>query len=96
MGYLAEDWNSVTKKEQASANLSFQSFLSKISFILNKYAPLKEVSERKLKFKGKPGIKSGIQRFISVKNKLLSKFIKMKDADLKNEAHFKYKQNNEL
>ena len=27
-----------------------------------------------------------------MKNKLLSKFIKLKDADLKNEAHFKYKQ----
>ena len=27
-----------------------------------------------------------------MKNKLLSKFIKLKVADLKNEAHFKYKQ----
>ena len=27
-----------------------------------------------------------------MKKKLLSKFIKLKDVDLKNEAHFKYKQ----
>ena len=28
---LAEDWNSILNKEQASVNLSFQSFLSKIN-----------------------------------------------------------------
>ena len=50
------------------------------------------MSKHKLKLKNKPWITCGIQKSISVKNKLLSKFIKLKDADLKNEAHFKYKQ----
>ena len=34
--YVAEGRNSVIKKEQASVNLSFQRFLTKISFVLDK------------------------------------------------------------
>ena len=92
LDYSAEDWNSIIKKEKVSINLSFQSFLSKINFILDKYVPLKKVSKHKVKFKSKPWTPSGIQKSISEKNKLLSKFIKLKEADLKNEAYFKYKQ----
>ena len=44
--------------------------------LLNKYAPFKKISRYKLKFKTKPWIKVGIQKPISVKNKLLKKFIK--------------------
>ena len=43
--YLTEQWNSINKKKQASVNFSFQSFLSKINFILDKHAPLKKVSK---------------------------------------------------
>ena len=82
LDYLEEDWNSGTKKEQVSVNLSFQSFLRKLNFILDKYASLKKVSKNKLKFKSKPWITSGIQKSISVKSKLLSKLKKLKDADL--------------
>ena len=35
---------------------------------------------------------SGIEKSISAKSKLIPKFIKMKDADLKDETHVKYKQ----
>ena len=80
LDYLAEDWNSVIKKEEGGVNLSFQSFLSKINFIFDKYVPLKKVSKHKLKFKSKPWIRSGIHKIISVKKKLLYKFIKLKDA----------------
>ena len=73
------------RKKQASLNLSFENFLSKINFNLEKYAPLKKVSKDKVKFKNKVCIASGIQNSVTVKKKL-------KDADLKNEAHFKYKQ----
>ena len=83
---------SIVKKEQPSVNLSFQSFLSKIYVILEKYVPLRKVSKHKLKFISEPWITSGIQKSISVKKKLLFKFIKLKDVDLQNEAHFKYKQ----
>ena len=45
----------------------------------------------KLKFKSKSWITSGIQKPISVKNELLSKFIKLKDTNLKSEHHSKHK-----
>ena len=80
LDYLAEDWNSVIKKEEGGVNLSFQNFHSKINFIFDKYVPLKKVSKHKLKFKSKPWIRSGIHKIISVKKKLLYKFIKLKDA----------------
>ena len=44
-----------------------------------------------MKFKTKPWITPGLQKSISVKNKLLAKFIKLKEPTLKNEAHTKYK-----
>ena len=52
--FSAEEWNSIIKNEQVSINLGFQSFLSKINFILDNYAPFKKVSKHKLKFKTKP------------------------------------------
>ena len=50
------------------------------------------VKKSKLKFKSKPWSTSGIQKSISVKNKLLYGFIKLKDPDLNNKVRFKCKQ----
>ena len=59
---------------------------------LNKYAPFKKISKRKLKFKTKTWITFGIQKSISIKNKLLKKFINKKDLQIKGEfKHEKYK-----
>ena len=41
--------------------------------------PLKN-SEYRLKFKSKPRITPGLQKSISIKNKLLTKYTKMKDT----------------
>ena len=46
----------------------------------------------KLKFKSKPWITLGLQKSISVKNKLLTNFINKKDPVLKKEFHTKYKK----
>ena len=60
--------------------------------LLNKYAPFKKISRYKFIFKTKPWIKVGIQKSISVKNKLLKKFINKKDPHIKAECHEKYKK----
>ena len=44
--------------------------------LLDTYAPLKKINKYKLKFKSKPWITLGLQKSISVKNKLLANFIK--------------------
>ena len=56
------------------------------------YAPFKKISKQKLKFRNKSWITLGLEKYISIKNHLLTKYIKLKDVTLKNEAQVKYKQ----
>ena len=58
----------------------------------NIYAPLKRVNKYKMKFKSKLWITLGLQKSISVKNRLLKKFINKKDPILKEEFHTNYKK----
>ena len=60
--------------------------------LLETYAPLKRVKKYKLKFKSKPWITLGLQKSISVKNKLLTNFINRKDPVLKEECHTNYRK----
>ena len=64
--------------------------------LLDTYAPLKRISKFKLKFKSKPQITLGLQKSISVKNKLLTNFINKKDPILKEEFHTNYKKYRDL
>ena len=85
------DWTDIIKSEKKNIDFSFECFLKKFNLILDKYPPLKKLTKQKLKFKTKPWITPGLQKSVSVKNKLLSKFIKLKEPTLNNEAHAKYK-----
>ena len=60
--------------------------------LLDTYALLKIFGKYKLKFKSKPWITLGLQKSISVKNKLLKNFINKKDPILKEECHTNYKK----
>ena len=60
--------------------------------LLDTYAPLKKINKYKLKFKSKPWITLGLQKSISVKNKVLANFINEKDPMLKEEFHTNYKK----
>ena len=62
-------------------------FLDKINVLSDTYAPLKRVKKYKLKFKSKPWIMLGLQKPISVKNKLLTNFINKKAPIIKEEFH---------
>ena len=86
LDYLAVDWTDI-KSEKKNIDFSFECFLKKFNLILDKYLPLKKLTKQKLKFKTKPWITPGLQKSISVKNKLLTKFIKLKEPILNNEAH---------
>ena len=56
------------------------------------YAPLQKISKQKSKFGNKAWITLGLQKSISIKNHLLTKYIKLKDVTLKKEVQIKYKQ----
>ena len=51
-----------------------------------------KINKYKLKFKSKPCITLGLQKSISVKNKLLTNFINKKDPILKEKFHTNYKK----
>ena len=65
--------------------------LDKINMLLDTHAPLKRINKHKLKFKSKPWITLGLQKSISVKNKLLTNYINKKYPILKEEFHTKYR-----
>ena len=70
----------------------FVSFLTKFNSILDLYAPLKTFPNKKLKFRNKTWITLSLKKSISIKNHLLTKYIKLIDVTLKNEVQIKYKQ----
>ena len=83
---LSVDW------EIGNVDQSFVSFLTKFNSILDWYVLLKKISERKLKFRNRQRVTLGLKKSISIKNHLLTKYIKLKEATLKNGARIKYKQ----
>ena len=73
-------------------NQSCVIYLTKFNSILDLYAPQKQISKQKLKFRNKPWITLGLHKLTSIKNHLLTKYIKLKDTILRNEAQVIHKQ----
>ena len=63
----------------------------KINILLDTHEPLIRINTYKLKFKSKPWIILGLQKSISVKNKLLKNLINEKEPILKEVFHTNYK-----
>ena len=92
LDYFSVEWEDLLKIDELNADNSTKMYLDKINMLLDTYAPLKRINKYKLKFKSKPWITLGLQKSISVKNKLLTNFINKKDPVLKEEFHTKYKK----
>ena len=80
------------KIDELNADNSTRSLLDKINILLDTYASLKRVKKYKVKFRSRPWITLGLQKSISLKNKLLTNFINKKDPILKEECHTNYKK----
>ena len=81
------DREDMLKINELNADNSTKMYLGKIDMFLDTYAPLKRINKYKLKFKSKPWITLGLQKSISLKNKLLTNFINNKDPILKEAYH---------
>ena len=92
LDYFSVDWEDLLKIDELNVDNSTKIYLDKINMLLDTYAPLKKINKYKLKFKSKPWITLGLQKSISVKNKLLTNFINKKDPILKEECHTNYKK----
>ena len=92
LDYFSVDWEDLLTTDELNADDSTRIYLDKINMLLKTCAPLKRVNKYKMKFKPKPWITLGLQKSISMKNKLLKNFINKKDPILKEEFHTNYKK----
>ena len=58
----------------------FKSFYSKISSIINKHIPVKQLSRREIKLKSKPWISKALRKSIQIKNNYYKKYLKTKST----------------
>ena len=75
LDYFSIGWEDLLKIDDRNADNSTKIYLNKINVLLDTYAPLKRINKYKLKLKSKPWITLGLQKSISVKNKLLTNLI---------------------
>ena len=83
LDYFSVEWDNVLISPNTNTEKSYKTFLEKFEPLLDTYAPLKQLSKNKLKFKDKPWITPGLQKSIPAKNQFLSKFIKLKEPNKK-------------
>ena len=74
LDYFSVNWEYLLKINELNTDNSSKRYLDKINMLLDTYAPLKKNIKYKLKFKSKPWITLGLQKSISIKNKLFNKF----------------------
>ena len=65
--------------------------MEQINVLLDKYMPLKKVSQKEFKSKYKPWITDKIVRKIVIKNKVFKKVIKCKNPDQKSQLNVQFK-----
>ena len=86
------DWATILALGNENPNLSFNNFDSTLNTIIDKYMPLKQITQKELKRQYKPWITNEILNSIRKREKLHKKFIKAKDEHIKENYHKKYKE----
>ena len=66
------NWIDITGNFGTNVNRAFSTFCKKLNKIVNKFAPIRELSNQKLKQLSKPWITKGIRHSIKIKNKLFA------------------------
>ena len=85
--YFSIDWENLLNSDELSGDNSTQLYLETVSLLLDTYVPFKRFD--KCKCKSKPWITLGLQKSISVENKLLTKFCNKKNPMPKEEIQIK-------
>ena len=91
LDYLAIDWEESLEVGKNDTNHSLSNFMLKMTNLLDKYMPVKKVSQKEFKRKFKPWISQNILHKIDCKNKLFKKYVKIKNADQKQRIFHEYK-----
>ena len=92
LDYFSIDWEDMVKIDEINLDNSTQLYLEKIDILINTYLLLVRTNKYKLKVKSNAWITLRLKKSISIKNKLLTKFIIKKDPRMKEEIHNRYKK----
>ena len=75
------NWVEALKVNDKNVDTSLGNFLQIINSLLEKYAPLKQITKKEIKTKNNPWITTGILTSIRRKNEIYNKFCKAKDQE---------------
>ena len=82
---LEIDWIDTIQLERQDPNLSFNHFFQTITSLIDKYMPLRKMTNKEIKHQTKPWINREILKLISERDSLYRKFIKEKKGERKTE-----------
>ena len=86
------DWSLVIKLEKEDPNYSFNLYENTLNTLLDKYIPLRKITQKELKQQYKPWITNDILKSIKARENLYKKFIKAKDEKSKEDYFKMYKE----
>ena len=89
--FININWDSVLNIDEANPIVCLNNFSSKANEIIDTYLPPLIKLSKTPKIQVKPWITSGMGKSIKQRDKLLRKFIKTKNEELKEELYAKYK-----
>ena len=82
------DWEAELRLERNNVNLSSELLIIKVNKLINFWAPLQKVSNKRKKALNKPWMTKGILKSIAIKNRLHKKMCRSKDPLNKKANHF--------
>ena len=74
----AVNWNDILPQNN-DVNDIFDSFINKVTAIVDKFAPLKRLSNKQIKNFAKPWVTVGIRKPIQIKNRLYKQYIRSRN-----------------
>ena len=89
-------WTTALSINNNDVNQSLENFLNISNSLLDKYAPLKQITKKQVKTNSRPWITKGILTSIRKKYKIHSKFLKAKDQIRKKALNQEYKKQKNL
>ena len=86
---LSIDWEK--KLDNNDVNKSFNNFLHQVNSVVDRYMPLKKITNKEYKRKYKPWISTGILKSITRKNELFKRYVRCKNNLIKNQKYEEYR-----
>ena len=84
--FNSTNWNKILQLDKSDPNLSFDNFYQKLNELVNDHVPLKKVTKKQLKRQNKPWVTRGLLKSMTIRDKLLKKFIRAKHYESKNKS----------